>query len=133
VGLHGLAELALALESASVQPLIDRAPFDLPLIEEVLASASTLLHEFAMHGTRGDNPSLVQRLQACTESLPAHHDAAAIVPTAFQAGPPDADRDVPPVAEPAEIWPALITESESVQLSQGAEPLVRAEQTQRNQ
>ena len=70
----------------------------------------------------------MQRLQACTESLPAHHDAAAIVLTAFQAGQPDADRDVPPVAEPAEIWPPLSTESESVQLSQGAEQLGCTEQ-----
>lgn len=63
VGLSGLAELSLALESTLEQLLLSGAALDAALLNTVLATIACLLEDFAIHNKRGDAPELVQCLR----------------------------------------------------------------------
>lgn len=63
VGLSGLSELSLALESTLEQLLVSGATLDAALLDTVVATIGCLLEDFAIHNTRGDAPELVQCLR----------------------------------------------------------------------
>jgi chemotaxis protein histidine kinase CheA/DNA-binding NarL/FixJ family response regulator len=63
VGLSGLAELSLALESTLEQLLARGAVLDDVLLDTVLTTLACVLEDFASHGVRGDASELVQCLR----------------------------------------------------------------------
>ena len=75
VGLSGLAELALALESALEHVQLHGSALQASLIDTVLDALSQMLENFASHGERGNALSLVQCLRE--SMVPPTSDIAA--------------------------------------------------------
>ncbi len=75
VGLSGLAELALALESALEHVQLHGSALQASLIDTVLDALSQMLEYFASHGERGNALSLVQCLRE--SMVPPTSDIAA--------------------------------------------------------
>ncbi|MEY3979065.1 MAG: hypothetical protein RLZZ375_494 [Pseudomonadota bacterium] len=75
VGLSGLAELALALESALEHVQLHGSALSSSLIDTVLDALSQMLENFASHGERGNALSLVQCLRE--SMVPPTSDIAA--------------------------------------------------------
>lgn len=63
VGLSGLAELSLALESTLEQSLVFGTMLDDILCDTVLTTIACLLEDYASHGVRGDTSELVHSLR----------------------------------------------------------------------
>ena len=81
VGLSGLAELSLTLESTLEQLLARGAVLDDVLLDTVLTTLACLIEDFASHGVRGDASELAQCLREYSVVPGANDTAETLDPT----------------------------------------------------
>jgi chemosensory pili system protein ChpA (sensor histidine kinase/response regulator) len=81
VGLSGLAELSLTLESTIEQLLARGAVLDDVLLDTVLTTLACLIEDFASHGVRGDASELAQCLREYSVAPGANDTAETLDPT----------------------------------------------------